>query len=204
VSAADDLQRCLAGGGVAVFPSDTVYGLAADPLNRPAVERLYRLKGRPLSKPSAVMFFDLKVALEVLPELADLTRRALRRLLPGPVTLLVPNPEHRFPLACGDDPSSLGIRVPLVKQLAGVRVPALQSSANEAGGPDARSLDDVPPRILAGADLVIGGAELPGTASTVVDLRSYADDGAWSVVRPGAMSGEQLRQALGQPGSGGA
>ena len=56
-------------GGIAVFPADTVYGLACDPSNRIAVERLYGLKRRSLSKPSAVMFFSLDVAFDALPEL---------------------------------------------------------------------------------------------------------------------------------------
>jgi tRNA threonylcarbamoyl adenosine modification protein (Sua5/YciO/YrdC/YwlC family) len=197
VSDAEALERCLADGGVAVFPSDTVYGLAADPLNRDAVERLYRLKGRELSKPSAVMFFGLARAFEALPELSHPIRQAMRRLLPGPVGLLVPNPERRFPLACGPDPSALGIRVPSVDQLAEVGRPAVQSSANLAGGPDPRSIGDVPPAILSEVDLVIDAGELPGTASTMVDLRGYGDDGSWSVVRPGAMSEQQLLEALG-------
>src|SRR5437588_8953024 len=95
-------ERCLAVGGVAVFPADTVYGLACDPANRVAVERLYRLKRRPLRKPSAVMFFDVDVALDALPELGEQTRLAAAELLPGQVTLLLPNPAERFPLACGD------------------------------------------------------------------------------------------------------
>lgn len=197
MSEAAALERCLADGGVAVFPSDTVYGLAADPENRAAVERLYRLKGRPLSKPSAVMFFELGRAFEALPELAYPIRQAMRRLLPGPVGLLVPNPNQRFLLACGDDPSSLGVRVPAVQLLAAVARPVVQSSANLAGGPDPRSLEDVPEAILAEVDLVIDSGELPGTASTMVDLRAYADDGSWSVVRQGAVSEEELNEALG-------
>src|SRR5205085_3372948 len=116
-----------------------------------AVERLYRLKGRALEKPSAVMFFDLDRALDSLPELGALTREAMRRLLPGPVGVLVANPGHRFPPACGGDPDTLGIRVPAPGQLAAVRVPALQSSANLAGGLDPKQLGDVPGAIRDGA-----------------------------------------------------
>ena len=116
-------------GGVAVFPADTVYGLACDPENADAVAKLYALKGRPPEKPAAVMFFDLV-------ESGD-----FGGLLPGGVTLLLPNPERRFPLACTTDPETLGLRVPF---LAPVGRPVLQSSANLAGGPDARRLDEVP------------------------------------------------------------
>jgi L-threonylcarbamoyladenylate synthase len=194
---ADAFERCMAVGGVAVFPSDTVYGLACDVSNRVAVERLYLLKRRRLEKPSAVMFFDLELALEAVPELGERTRTAMRRLLPGAVTLLVTNPAGRFPLACGDDPGTLGLRVPSVARLSGVRWPVLQSSANHAGRPDAKSLDEVPELIRAAADLVIDGGVLPGAPSTVVDLRRYDEDGSWSVARHGAVEETALRAALG-------
>lgn len=183
-------------GGVAVFPADTVYGLACDPSNRIAVERLYRFKRRRMDKPSAVMFFDVSLALAALSELGPGTRAALRRLLPGPVTLLVPNPAQRFALACGADPSVLGLRVPVAPMLAGVRWPVLQSSANLAGEPDARRLDDVPEAFRRFADLVIDGGELPGTASTVIDLRAYEESGQWRIVREGAASGEDVAAAM--------
>jgi L-threonylcarbamoyladenylate synthase len=190
----------MAVGGVAVFPADTVYGLACDPANRFAVERLHLLKRRPLEKPSAVMFFDLELALDALPELGERTRAAMRRLLPGGVSLLLPNPAKRFPLACGADPSTLGLRVPLLSgtaaELAGVRWPVLQSSANRAGGPDARRIDQVPELIRVAADLVIDGGELPGTPSTVVDLRRYDETGEWEVVRQGAVPRRVLEDAL--------
>jgi L-threonylcarbamoyladenylate synthase len=190
-------ERCLAVGGVALFPADTVYGLACDPSNRFAVERLYRLKRRRLDKPSAVMFFDVQLALAALPELGERTREAMARLLPGPVSLLLPNPGGRFPLACGDDPSTLGLRLPRVPVLAEVRWPVLQSSANLAGGPDARRLADVPERLRRAVDIVIDGGELPGTPSTVIDLRRYEDDGSWNVVREGAVSHDGVAEALG-------
>ena len=186
----------MAVGGVAVFPSDTVYGLACDPQNPLAVERLYRLKRRSLTKPSAVMFFELEPALSALPELGARTRNALAQLLPGPVTVLLPNPGGRFPLACGDDLDTLGVRVPMVAALREVRWPILQSSANLAGGAEARRLNEVPELIRREADLLVDGGELPGTASTVVDLRSYEDDGAWAVVREGALPAEALSAAL--------
>lgn len=190
------LERCLAVAGVAVFPADTVYGLACDPSERTAVERLYRLKRRPLGKPSAVMFFDPDVALETMAELGPRTRAGLRRLLPGAITALLPNPARRFPLACGEDPSTLGLRVPVVPALSEVRWPLLQSSANLAGGPDPRRLEEVPEQIRRAADLVIDGGELPGTPSTVLDLRRYEREGSWSVVREGAVASPDIASAL--------
>jgi L-threonylcarbamoyladenylate synthase len=193
---AETFARCMGVGGVAVFPADTVYGLACDVHNRVAVERLYRVKRRSLTKPSAVMFFDAELALAALPELGERTRGALERLLPGPVTVLLPNPAGRFPLACGDDPSTFGLRVPRLPALEGVSWPVLQSSANIAGGPDARLLEEVPEPIRRAADLVLDGGELPGTPSTVVDLRRYEADGAWEIVRAGGMPEADVSAAL--------
>jgi L-threonylcarbamoyladenylate synthase len=195
-SQAEAFERCMSVGGIAVFPADTVYGLACDAADRLAVERMYRLKRRQLDKPSAVMFFDLALALAALPELGPGTRGALRRLLPGPVTVLLPNPAQRFPLACGAEGSPLGLRVPVVRALEGVRWPVLQSSANLAGEPDARRLEDVPEALRRRADLVIDGGELPGTASTVIDVRSYEETGEWSIVREGAVAAADVAVAL--------
>jgi tRNA threonylcarbamoyl adenosine modification protein (Sua5/YciO/YrdC/YwlC family) len=193
---AEGFERCMSVGGVAVFPADTVYGLACDVHNREAVERLYRMKRRRLDKPSAVMFFDASLALSALPELGDRTRAALGRLLPGPVTVLLPNPEGRFPLACGEDLAVFGLRVPVVPPLEGVSWPVLQSSANLAGRPDARRLVDVPEPLRRAADLVIDGGDLPGTPSTVVDMRVFESSGEWWIVRKGAMSRDEVAAAF--------
>ncbi len=192
--------RCIAVGGVAVFPADTVYGLACDPNLDDAVERLYRLKGRRPDKPAAVMFFQRDLALAALPELGAATREAVDRLLPGPFTVLLGNPQRRFPLACGPDPDTLGLRVPALPPAAAaleaVTWPVLQSSANRAGGPDARRLDEVPEPIRAAADLVLDGGELPGTPSTVVDLRPYEHGRDWRIVREGAVTRAEVRRRL--------
>jgi L-threonylcarbamoyladenylate synthase len=182
-------EVCITGGGVAVFPADTVYGLACDPENEQAVARLYALKGRAPDKPAAVMFFDRELALASLPELGPPTRRLLERLLPRAVTVLVES--DRFPLAGGA--GTLGLRVPDLPALAGVARPVLQTSANLAGGPDPRRIDDVPDEIRRGADLVIEGGELGGTPSTVIDLRGYEDGGEWRIVRVGAVPEAVLR-----------
>jgi L-threonylcarbamoyladenylate synthase len=180
-------DECIADGGVVVFPADTVYGLACDPSNEAAVARLYELKGRPPDKPAAVMFFDRVQALSALPDLTARTRLLMARLLPGAVTLLVPS--DRFPLAGGD--GTLGLRVPDIPPHGAV--PVLQSSANAAGEPDARRLEDVPAAIREGADLVIDGGELPGTPSTVVDLRSYERGGEVRIARAGAVPEAVIR-----------
>lgn len=198
MSDAAAFEACIARGGVAVFPADTVYGLACDPEDPDAVARLYEIKGRPAQKPAAVMFFALDAALRELgDDLGERTRGGFEALLPGGLTLLLANPRGRYPLACGPDPSTLGVRVPQVPLLASVSRPVMQSSANLSGGADARRLEDVPAAVLEAADVVLDGGELPGTPSTVLDLRAYEGTGEWSVVRMGAVSTDQVARALG-------
>lgn len=192
-------ERCISVGGVALFPADTVYGLATDPDSREGVDRLYRLKGRPPERPAAVMFFQLELALAALPELPERTREAVERLLPGQLTLVLPNPARRYPLACGPEPEKLGLRVPDVPLLADVSWPVLQSSANPSGGPDARRVEDVDERIRSGVDLVVDAGELPGTPSTVVDLSGYEERGDFAILREGAVPAERVEPLLRWP-----
>jgi L-threonylcarbamoyladenylate synthase len=194
-------ERCIAVGGVALFPADTVYGLATEPDSREGIARLYRLKGRRPDRPSAVMFFDKDLALEALPELPTETRDAAERLLPGGVTLLLPNRAHRFPLACGPNEDVLGLRVPrLAGTLAPLKAlpwPVLQSSANPSGKAEAKRVTDVDERIRAGVDLILDAGELPGTPSTVVDLTAYHEAGRFEIVREGAVPAGAIRDVLG-------
>jgi L-threonylcarbamoyladenylate synthase len=194
------LEACLAGGGVAVFPADTVYGLCCDPEDERAVRRLYALKARPADRPAAVMFFELEPALGMLAELSECERAALAGLFPGPVTVLLENRGRRFPLACASEPSTLGLRVPRLsgslQALRTVRRALLQSSANISGEAEPRALSEVPAALREGADLVLDGGELPGIHSTVVDIRDYERSREWHVLREGAFSIAALERAL--------
>jgi len=161
-------DECIRSGGIVLFPADTVYGLAVDPGNEEAIERMYALKRRPREKKSALMYF----LVDDVPDLPE----AARKLLPGPVTVVLPD--------------GRGIRVPDGPRLA--TVPVLQTSANPAGGPDPRRLGDVDPGIREGVDLEIDGGELPGTPSTVVELGGEAP----RIVREGAVSAARVRELL--------
>lgn len=193
-------RDCIEAGGVALFPSDTVYGLAAAPERESAVRRLYEIKGRSPERPAAVMFFDLERALATLEELGPRTRAALRRLLPGPVTVVLVNRGQRYPLACGPSPERLGVRVPelegALQPLGSLEVPVLQSSANRSGGVEARRLEEVDRSVRAGVDLELDAGELPGTPSTVVDLSSYEEGSRYEVLREGAVPAARLAAEL--------
>jgi L-threonylcarbamoyladenylate synthase len=181
------LEQCIAGGGVAVFPADGLYGLACDPLSPEAIERIHRIKGRDDGKPSAVLYFSPLAMRELVESLGVRTRAAAAALLPGPVTLVVDNPEHRYPLACREDPGRLGVRL-IGGPLAGAMCPVFQTSANHSGEPAPADFADVPKEVVAAADLAIDGGALAGLPSTVIDLTAFDASGDWSVLREGGMS----------------
>jgi L-threonylcarbamoyladenylate synthase len=181
------LERCVSGGGVAVFPADGLYGLACDPLSAPAVERIHALKERDDGKPSAVMYFSPLAMRELVAGLGPRTMDALAALLPGPVTLVIANPEHRYPFACRADPDRLGVRLLADTPLAGAMVPIFQTSANRSGEPAPSRFEDIDEAILEGADLAIDGGALTGMPSTVLDLTDLDDGGEWKVLREGAL-----------------
>jgi L-threonylcarbamoyladenylate synthase len=104
----------------------------------------------------------------------------------------LPNPAGRFPLAGGG--RLLGVRVIDVGLDAGR--PVLLTSANLAGGPEARTLAEVPAQIRAGVDLALDRGQLPGTPSTVIDLGELEADGSWRVVRAGAVAASAVELAL--------
>jgi L-threonylcarbamoyladenylate synthase len=196
----EEFEQVIAEGGLAIFPTDTVYGLGTHPDSVEGTHRLYWIKGRSPDRPAAVLFFDLERAFAELPEIGAKTREALDRLLPGPVTVLLPNPATRFPLACGAEPDRLGLRVPALgdrlTKLGVVAAPILQSSANPTGERDPRSLEEVDPRIRRGADIELDAGVLPGTPSTVIDLTHYEESGEYDVLREGAVSASELTESL--------
>lgn len=177
-------------GRLVVLPTDTVYGLACDPSREDAVRRLSELKGRSPGKPIALVAASVDQLLEAVPELRGSAETLARSLLPGPLTLVLPNPAHHFPGLAGARADTIGVRVP---ELAGPgretleRVgPVAATSANLHGGPDPARLEDVPRAILDGVSATVDGGVLPGMPSTVLDLTGDRP----RVLREGAVPAE--------------
>ncbi len=194
-AAREDLERTIEDGGVAVFPADTLYGLGCDPLNADAIRRLYEIKGRDDRKPSAVLYFNPLAMRELIAGIGPGARAAMGALLPGPVTLVIANPEHRYPLAAREDPGRLGVRL-IEGPLFGMSLPLFQTSANRAGAPPPARFEDVDPEIVEAADLAIDGGELGGEPSTVVDVTGLETGGDWEVLREGALSVAEVAARL--------
>ena len=166
--------RAIREGGLALLPTDTVYGLVCAAPDEQAAADLYRLKGRSEIQPTALLAASVDALQELVPELDGRTVATVRALLPGPFTLVLQNPARRFSWLAASRPETIGVRVPalvgpaadVLERLGGVAA----TSANLPGGPDPRRLDDVPAEILAGVAATLDGGELPGTPSTVIDL----------------------------------
>jgi L-threonylcarbamoyladenylate synthase len=174
VSAVAAAIAALRSGCLAVIPTDTVYGLAADGESEEAARALYRAKGRDAIQPTAVLFASVDVLLERVSGLPPGAEAVVRGLLPGPVTLVLPNPDRRFAWLNPARPDALGIRVPAVsgpgKEILDALGVLVATSANLPGGPDPRVVSDVPPELVAAVAVVVDGGALRGSPSTVIDL----------------------------------
>jgi L-threonylcarbamoyladenylate synthase len=188
------LERCIAAGGVAVFPADGLYGLACDPLDEAAIARIHGIKGRDDGKPSAVMYFSPLAMRELIAGLGPRTRQAVAALMPGPVTLVVANPERRYPLACREDPERLGVRL-IAGPLSGAACPVFQTSANRSGASAPSRFSEIDAGLLGAADLTIDGGELTGAPSTVVDVTGI-EQGEWRILREGGLPEPEVEAAL--------
>jgi L-threonylcarbamoyladenylate synthase len=195
MTAIEDAVAAIRAGRPVVLPFDTVYGLAADPHVEAATLALYTLKGRLGTQPSALVARDVQHLLECVPELAGRSAAVARELLPGPFTLIFPNPARRFRWLTGTNPDALGVRVPALTGPAREvlrRVGALvATSANRPGERDPERLADVPKEMLR-AVVSIDGGVLPGTPSTVVDLTAAEP----CVLREGAVAAAEVLRRL--------
>jgi L-threonylcarbamoyladenylate synthase len=170
----DELVATIHAGKPVLLPTDTVYGVCVNPYREEFARRLYQLKGRDTLQPTALVASDLETLFECVPELRGRSGSIARALLPGPYTLVFPNPGRRYRWLTGSRPDTIGIRVP---ELTGdvrtvlARVGAVAAtSANEPGRPAPATLDDVPRAIRSRCAAELDGGALPGVSSTVLDL----------------------------------
>jgi L-threonylcarbamoyladenylate synthase len=194
VEAAVDAIRA---GQLAIVPTDTVYGLAANAYSEGPVRRLYRAKGREEIQPTALVMSDVDMLLECVPELRGRGALIARALLPGPLTLVLPNPARRFRWLAGARPDTIGVRVPLLEGKAHDLLSRLgamvATSANLPGGSDPATIDEVPDEIRAAADAIVDVGPLPGTPSTVIDFTGPEP----VVLREGAVSTAEALRLVG-------
>jgi len=172
-----DVERVIAAvraGFPVLLPTDTVYGLIASAEREDYATRVYRVKGRDETKPTALLAGSLESLFECVPELRGRSDVIARALLPGPFTLILPNPARRFRWLTGIRTDAIGVRVPELPEASRRVVDAagclMATSANDPGGPNPVTLDDVPQRIREAVAAELDLGPLPGTPSTVIDF----------------------------------
>ena len=169
----DSAVAAINAGKLVILPTDTVYGLCANPYRGEPAEKIFDVKGRDQQQAIALIASDLEMLFECVPELRGRSATIARELLPGAYTLVFPNPAHRYRWLTGARPDTIGVRVPDVegygKQVLDRVGAVAATSANLHGQPDARSVADIPQEILSRVAEVVDAGELPGTPSTVID-----------------------------------
>jgi len=195
-SAIERVARRLAAGEPAVIPTDTVYGLAADPRQPAAVARLFELKGRPESNPIPLLVPDEDAARGAASEWPDGARALARTFWPGPLTIVVPAASWLSPeITAGT--GAVGVRAPkhpLALALLRRVGPLACTSANHSGEPPARSPAELPPDWGSDRVALLDAGELPpADASTVIDL---AAGDAPTLRREGPIALERLMAAI--------
>jgi L-threonylcarbamoyladenylate synthase len=187
----EEAVAALRAGQLVVLPTDTVYGLCADPFKERPCRRLFAAKRRPETMPVQLLAADLDAILDAVPEARGRGAVVARALLPGPYTLILPNPARRFRWLTGTRPETIGVRVPnlpqqsleVVRRLGAVAA----TSANLHGEPDPARVEDVSREIADSCGALVDGGELPGSPSTVLDLTGPEP----VVIREGAVSTEE-------------
>lgn len=180
-----DAVAAIRRGDLVVYPTETVYGLAADALDPEAVERVFEAKERSRDKPISMALPDAEVARDFT-NISDREASFCARFLPGPVTVLLERTD-RVPDALVAGRDRVGIRVPdhdLSRELARRTGPITSTSANKSGEPSARRVEDIAPEVRERAAVVLDTGETPGTESTVVNVAEN------DIVRRGARADE--------------
>ncbi len=166
--------RALRRGDLVAYPTDTLYGLAADPSNHGAIARLFQAKGRPVGRAIALIAADLAQVDAITGGLTGTARRLAERWWPGPLTLVVRSTRKLAPGVCGAG-ASIAIRIPahaIARALADRLGEAITStSANRTDAPAPSSAPDLSALVVAEVAVVVdGGPTAGGPASTIVDL----------------------------------
>lgn len=183
-------------GRVVAFPTDTFYGLGADPFNLSAVERVYQIKGRPRTKPLLLLVGDLEQAKMVATELPETFHDLAQKFWPGPLTIVV-RASHRLPLKVTGGTGNIGLRLPNSKlSLALIRcagVPVTATSANLSTLPSCTTASQVLGQIGGRVDVLIDGGKVTSDhPSTVVDMTGPS----LRILREGVIGRSKLRKWL--------
>ena len=184
----DKVAEVIKGGGVIIYPTDTLYGLGANPLDTEAMKKLYAIKGREMAKPIPFLIKDLQMLATLVEDIPPIGRQLMERYWPGALTLIFRAKKGLPPPLCGEE-GTIGLRIsahPIAQLIVGVvDAPLTSTSANPAGEGDLTDIQNIAQVFGDQVDLIIDGGEVPGIGSTIVDLTTTPP----KVVREGMIKG---------------
>ena len=186
-------------GEVLGIPTDTFYGLAVDPFNLHAVDRVYEIKTRSRHKPLSLLIESVDQAADVAWPVPEIFYLLARRFWPGPLTILV-KADPKLPLKVTANTGNVALRVPSAEvPLAIIRsagLPITATSANLHGERECTTAMEVRDQLGDRLSIIVDGGPAPGVMpSTIVDLTT---EGTWRLLRQGAIPEEQIIELLGQ------
>ena len=192
-----EAARIIAAGGVVALPTDTLYGLAVDPCNAAAVERLFQVKQRPAEKPISLLISDRAMLREWVVDVTPEAKCLMDAFWPGPLTLIFKGAALPDRLTAGT--GTIAIRLPsdpfLVRLIEAVGRPITATSANLSGGPDLHSAQQVFATLGGAVDLIIDGGIRTGLPSTLVDVTGMVP----TLIRHGVIPTVSLAPYLSRP-----
>jgi L-threonylcarbamoyladenylate synthase len=182
-------------GGVVAIPTDTFYGLAADPFDPKVVSRLFEIKGREPSKPILLLVSGLQMLPGLVEEISPLAQKIISRFWPGPLTLIF-KASKRLPDLLTGGTGTIGIRFPNavlpIRLIDQVGFPMTATSANRSGEPSPSSAQEVERSLGAAIDAILDGGPCSTQPSTVLDMTASEPN----LLREGRVSAEQLAAAM--------
>jgi len=189
-------------GGVIAAPTDTVYGLLADPANQAAVQHIYEVKGRDFRRPLILLVADVATVERLCPQVPPLARQAMTRFWPGGLTIILEKgpaiPDH---LTAGGE--TIGLRLPAHAVALGLiraaGFPLASTSANRSGEPAATSAQPIETALQGEIDLIIDSGPTPlGVESSVVDFTPAIRGSPPRLLREGGLPRQTLEKVLGE------
>jgi len=183
-------------GQVVGVPTDTFYGLAADPYNLAAVEQIYRVKGRPESRALPILVRSLEQAVDLVADIPDGFIRLAEKFWPGALTIVV-EASRRLPLKVTGHTGRVALRMPnapivwaLIHAFGG---PVTGTSANLSGQPSSTNAELLAAQLGDRLPLILDGGETGALlASTIVDVR----DTGWRIIREGRVTEAEIRATI--------
>ena len=183
-------------GGIVVFPTETVYGIGTNGLDKEAVERLYKIKERLLNKPISLLVSDFKMIEKVVKDISELEYKIMKKFFPGPLTIIL-NKKDIVPDIVTSGGSTVGIRMPeeeiTRKLIEYAGVPIAAPSANISGKPSGIDLQEIIKEFGDKVDYYIdGGKSKIGIGSTIVKV----ENNTIKILREGSISKKEIEDLI--------